>query len=293
MAYNLKLISYPNGSTQLRYYKNGIFDKSNKSDAAALDVLNDLNDLTDNVSISDCVIDKNNLRSFSSSLNRSKNTIMQYARANKWDLFVTLTFSSIYDRTDYTFLLKKLRKWLDNLKSRKCPNLAYIIVPEEHKNIELNGKRAYHFHGLFANCDNLSLSPAFSPSGRALYSDNGLRIYNITDYKLGFSTVTRVIDTFRCTTYITKYVTKALCIRQKNKRRFLCSHNLNKPTVFNICISSLDDIYKYFAVSFEKTIDVKCGAFEDTVTYLEVDKLDNTLSTDVIVNDLISLQLPN
>lgn len=282
-SYNLKLISYPNGSVQLRYYKNGIFDKSVKDNDDVLDVLDDI---TDNVSVSDYLIDKNNLRSFTSSLNRSRNTIMQYARSNKWDLFVTLTFNSTYDRTDYLFLLNKLRKWLDNLKSRKCPDLAYLIVPEEHKNIEVNGKRAYHFHGLFANIDSLNLTPAFSPSGRALYTKKGLRIYNLSDYKLGFSTATYVTDTFRCTTYITKYVTKALCIRQKYKRRFLCSHNLNKPDVYNLCISDINDIYKYFAVSYEKSIDVKCGSFEDTVTFLEVDKLDNSFSIDDIIGGL-------
>lgn len=282
-SYNLKLIEYPNGSTQLRYYKNGISDKSVKDNDDVLDILDDV---TDNVFVPDYFIDKNNLRSFTSSLNRSRNTIMQYARSNQWDIFVTLTFSSVYDRTDYLFLLNKLRKWLDNLKSRKCPDLAYLIVPEEHKNIEVNGKRAYHFHGLFANIDGLSLTPAFSPSGRALFTNKGLRIYNLSDYKLGFSTATYVTDTFRCTTYITKYVTKALCIRQKFKRRFLCSHNLNKPIVRNIGICNIDDIFKFYAISYEKTIDVKCGSFEDTVTFLEVDKLDNSLSVDDIVNGL-------
>lgn len=282
-SYNLKLISYPNGSVQLRYYKNGVFDKSVKDNDDVLDVLDDI---TDNVSVSDCFIDKNNLRSFTSSLNRSRNTIMQYARSNQWDLFVTLTFNSSFDRTDYLFLLNKLRKWLDNLKSRKCPDLAYLIVPEEHKNIEVNGKRAYHFHGLFANIDGLNLTPACSPSGRALYTNKGLRVYNLSDYKLGFSTATYVTDTFRCTTYITKYVTKALCIRQKYKRRFLCSHNLNKPNVYNLCISDINDIYNYFAVSYEKSIDVKCGSFEDTVTFLEVDKLDNSFSIDDIISYL-------
>lgn len=282
-SYNLKLIAYPNGSVQLRYYKNGVFDKSVKDNDDVLDVLDDI---TDNVSVSDCFIDKNNLRSFTSSLNRSRNTIMQYARSNQWDLFVTLTFNSSFDRTDYLFLLNKLRKWLDNLKSRKCPDLAYLIVPEEHKNIEVNGKRAYHFHGLFANIDGLNLTPACSPSGRALYTNKGLRVYNLSDYKLGFSTATYVTDTFRCTTYITKYVTKALCIRQKYKRRFLCSHNLNKPNVYNLCISDINDIYNYFAVSYEKSIDVKCGSFEDTVTFLEVDKLDNSFSIDDIISCL-------
>lgn len=285
--YNVKIISYPNGSTQIRFYKN--FCHGSEKNDKCIDTT--LDSLTDNVLLSDFVINNDNLRSFTSSLNRSKNAIMQYARANKWDIFVTLTFNTKTDRTDYDRLLKMLRVWLSNLKARKCPDLAYIIVPEEHKRTEKNGKHAYHFHGLFGNIDGLSLSPAYSPNGTPLYSSNGLRIYNIADYKLGFSTATYVTDTFKCSTYIIKYITKALCIRQKNKHRYLASNNLNKPTVYNLSLFGDDDIYKYYAVSFEKTVNVKCGTFEDTVTYLEVDKLDNSLSTEDIVNDLMNLQL--
>lgn len=281
--YNLKIIDYPNGSVQLRYYKNGIGSKSKKKE---------IDELTDNVLIpNDIIIDKDNMRSFSSSVNRSKNTIMQFARSNKWDLFVTLTFSSDFDRTDYDNLLKMLSKWLNNIKYKKCPDLGYIIVPEEHKRVEINGKHAYHFHGLLCNTDGLTLSRALSPfNGNELYTSNGLEIYNINDYHFGFSTATYVQDTYKCTTYISKYVTKALCIRQKYKRRFLTSHNLKKPTEFNLCISELEDIYKYYAISYEKVIDIKCGSYNDTITYLEVDKLDDIPTTD-IVEGLTSFQL--
>lgn len=279
-SYNLKIIEFPNGSTQLRFYKNGLKLKKNRGP-----ILDDVEESI--LPVSDLIIDSNFNRSVASSLNRSKNTLYSFARCNKWDLFLTLTFDTRYDRTDYSLLLKMLRKWLNNLK-RVCPDLGYIVVPEEHKRLEENGKHAYHFHALFCNCEELTLEHACSPSGRKLYTKSGLPIYNIKNYHFGFSTATYVTDTYRVTNYITKYITKALCIRQKNKRRFLTSHNLLKPTVHNVCISNFDDIYRYYAIDFEKVVDVKCGAYEDTVTYLEVSKMEN-ISTSDIINALTTI----
>ena len=46
--------------------------------------------------------------------------------------------------------------------------------------------KAWHFHGLLANCDNLT----FNDSGHI--DKRGRIIYNLTNYKLGFSTATKV-----------------------------------------------------------------------------------------------------
>lgn len=271
-VYNLKIIEYPNGSIQLRHYKNGKFYNNKQREISEKQE-------HDTQSI---FLASDNLRSFNSSLNRSKNTIYELARCNKWDLFVTFTFSDKNDRTDYDLLLSKLSKWLNNIK-RSAPGLSYIIVPEEHKRIEKNGLRAYHFHGLLANIDGLKLSPALhSRTHKQLYTNKGLPIFNLSQYHLGWSTATYIQDTYRATNYITKYVTKAMCIRQKNKRRFLSSHNLQKPTVTTTIIDNLDDIYKAFAISYEKQVDINVGSFEDTVTYMEVDKLEDIPVIDII-----------
>ena len=80
------------------------------------------------------------------SLNRTKQTIYSLAYNNKWDWFVTLTLDpDKIDRFDYSEVIKKVTKWLNNFKSRKAPDLKYILIPVPHKS------GAYHFHGLFAN----------------------------------------------------------------------------------------------------------------------------------------------
>ena len=79
--------------------------------------------------------------------------IYKLACNNKpWDYFVTFTFNSDkVDRYNFSEVSKKLSKWIDNIKQKYgCKDMGYIIVPEKHKD------GAWHFHGLFKNCDNLN-----------------------------------------------------------------------------------------------------------------------------------------
>lgn len=224
------------------------------------------------------------MRSFKSSLNRSKNNIYQLVHCNKWEWFVTLTFDSSYDRTDYDFLLKKLIKWIDNVKQRYAPSLKYIIIPEEHKRIEDNGKRAFHFHGLFSNCGNIEFIESFhKKSNKPIFSKSGLRVYNVRQYNLGFSSATKVKNTDRCSNYMTKYITKALCIRQKGKRRYLNSLNLDKPIVELYLMD--DEEFSNFLpideINYYKAVDCNVGTFHSHIEYYIKDSLNPTDSQNV------------
>lgn len=131
------------------------------------------------------------------SFSRTVQTVYEIARSNVWDWFFTFTFKpDLIDRFDYGSCSKKLANWLI-VQRRNFPDLKYIIVPEQHKN------GAWHFHGLFANCDSMCV-----PSGKTV---NGEMIYNVGTYKWGFTTATRVNSNERVTKYISKYITKDLC----------------------------------------------------------------------------------
>lgn len=103
----------------------------------------------------------------------------------------------------------------------KAPNMKYIIIPELHK----DGIH-YHFHGLLADCSQLT----FVDSGIV---QNGKIVYNISDFKYGFTTATKVEDTRKVSSYISKYITKDLEIHIKGKRRFLASKNCEKVRVID------------------------------------------------------------
>ena len=111
------------------------------------------------------------------SVTRSKNKIHDLARSETWEYFITLTYdSSKTDRYDYSACLKKCQKWLNNQRSRYAHDLAYIFVPEKHKD------GAYHFHGLIANVGNMKLVD----SGRVAI---GKKSYIRTDKNKSYPTI--------------------------------------------------------------------------------------------------------
>lgn len=281
--YNLKITEYPNGQTVIKYYKMGIRTNTSDDDDTDVPEISCL-DVFDTVKSSDAI------RSLNNSLNRSKNKIYDIARCNNWDIFCTFTFSSEYDRTDYEKLVDMLRNWLKNIRNRKCPNLKYLCVPEVHKRVESNGKHAYHFHALMSGIDNLTLTPSINAkSGKPLTTPRGSAIYNIANYKFGFSTATYVSDTKKVSNYITKYVTKDLCAINFSKRRYLASKNLELPKNTMLTINNIDDVMNYYAIGYEKTVHVSAPGYENEVIYITADKLDNDTTLDEIVNGLACL----
>lgn len=155
-------------------------------------------------------------RSLYESMRRTKSKVYDYSLANSWDWFVTLTFSpEKVDRYDYDSCVNALKHFLIVCR-RKCPDLHYIFVPERHKD------GAFHFHGLLASCEGLE----FVPSG---VQQNGKDVYNISGYKLGFSTATMVKDSFKAGGYVCKYITKDLCQVSKGRKRYWASRNLQMP----------------------------------------------------------------
>lgn len=151
------------------------------------------------------------------SASQSKNRIYNIARSNEWEWFITITFDRHKVNADnYKEVTSKLRTFLEHLQERKCPDLKYLIVPELHADGE-----HFHFHGLLANCGKMK----FEFSG--IY-DNGKPIYNMKDWKFGFTTATRVEDSQRASSYICKYITKECSAHLKGKHRYYCSRNCNR-----------------------------------------------------------------
>jgi hypothetical protein len=152
------------------------------------------------------------------SMNRTKQSIFTYARCEQWEYFITLTLDSVkVDRYNYTVCSKKVRVWLNNLR-KISPNLKYLVVPEQHKD------GAWHFHGVFACTGDIK----FVDSGKVLHKDNSI-IYNMPNYKYGFSTATKVQDVHKVAKYVGKYITKSVCDNTENKQRYYVSQNINKP----------------------------------------------------------------
>ena len=157
--------------------------------------------------------------SIRSSINRTKNKIIDLCRANNWEYFLTLTFApDKVDRYDYSECSKKLSQWLKDFKKLYCNDLKYVVVPEQHKD------GAWHFHALVSN-----LNIKLKESG--LTDKKGNEVYNLPYYHYGFTTATEVKDTNKASNYILKYITKDLCSVTRGKKRYWASKNLDKPII--------------------------------------------------------------
>lgn len=273
-CYNTKLIDYGNGNKQIITYQKPIPLDTKKEKEIPLTPA-----LLDSVAI-----EKKALHSLFTSCNRSKNEVFKIARSNEWEWFITLTFNRkmVTDRTDYDSILEKLRKWFNNLKQRKSPNMRYLLIPEQHKKVEDNGLRAWHFHGLLADCPELHL---YLLDNIRYAKKSNTPVYSIREYKLGFNTATAVKNNEAVTRYISKYITKSLVNQTKGKRRYIASNNCNKPKEYRYFLQDIcdltdmsvpfdNDVYLNDLVDFEKCVwhkekKIECEDFQNIYTYYE------------------------
>lgn len=210
MIYNVREIAYE-GEIQVRVYESprtrNIVIKSEK-------------DINKNVcsSLTDEIEEQESSRHRDyavESMSRTIQNIYGIGRANKWELFVTLTFDpNKCDNSNYSYVRRVTTKWLDNLKQRYCHDLRYLCVPELHS----DGVK-YHVHALLAGIDGLCLVD----SG---HCKDDMIVYNLPGWRYGFSTATKIQSSVRSVGYISKYITKDLCILTKGKQRYWASKNL-------------------------------------------------------------------
>lgn len=249
ITYNCRLFSYPVGDHVSIYKKsitrgknkeetNGHFNKSYKNE----DRTTEQEEHAKQVSLS-----------------RTKNAIYNIARSNTWDWFITLTFDrNKTDSSDYDMIVYKLHIFLNNLQKRKCPDMKYLIVPELHED-----KEHYHCHGLVSGIDNMK----FCFSGH--FDKSGTPIYNILDWKYGFTTATQVKDQQRVSSYVSKYITKEMGLKLTNKKRYLCSRNIERvePEFF---VVDEEDFAKVYSKNITYAKSVIVDAAHQLINYYEL-----------------------
>jgi hypothetical protein len=248
MEYNARLLSYPIGNHVTIY---------NKTFSRGENVNNKRNENFNKgyKNLNRSVLDSKHCLDVSAS--RAKNTVYQIARANAWDWFITLTFDrSKTDSSDYDVILKRLHIFLNNLKKRSCPDLKYLIVPELHSDGE-----HYHFHGLISNCDGLKFK-------LWKVDKNGNPIFNITNWKWGYTTASRIQDNNKVSSYICKYITKDVDVHLAEKNRYFHSRNCDMPVEL-LDVTDEESIMEHFggSIQYVKSVNVsaahlKCKYFE-------------------------------
>lgn len=192
---------------------------------------------------------------------------------NKWQYFITLTFddkfftNNTYSHEEAIILL---RKWIDNQKHQNR-DFTYLLVAE----LMSSGK--LHFHGLVSNVPKWEFKESRYPLDYKIDSKRGQliiikgkQIYNLINYKLGFTTISKIDNIEKVSNYISKYATKDL-IKLKNKKRYWYSRNLSKPKLdyYNID-SNLED----YLCKINNNVDYY-RKFEKSGCFLEVAQIND------------------
>lgn len=152
--------------------------------------------------------------SISRSVRRTRRTLFDYILCNEFDWFVTFTFDpKKVNRYDEITISLKMRGWLSR-QVRKNPDFKYVITMEHHKD------GAIHYHACIAGYQ--------GAMKRTNVLHENKRVYNITGFRFGFTTATKIDDRNAAAGYIMKYITKDMTLIL-NKRRYWSSLNLNKP----------------------------------------------------------------
>ena len=128
------------------------------------------------------------------SFRRALNTVYDIARLNHFRWFITWTLDkSLIDRYDPVQVSRKLQDYLKNKVRRNAA--VYLVIPEHHKD------GAIHMHGL--------LNGEFSMVDSGKQTKGGQRIYNMPQWKFGYSTAIELDEQKqRVANYITKYISK-------------------------------------------------------------------------------------
>jgi len=196
-------------------------------------------------------------------LSRSKSRVLELALCNPWQYFVTLTISADkQDRNAIAEYIKALGIWISNYNRKYNCKLAYILIPEQHKD------GAWHLHGLFNGVAPESL----------IINEHGYLDMPYYKNRFGFISLDKIKNKQKCSTYISKYITKQyeqtiLSGIEVGKHMFYCSKKLNgKETV------EVGDVNEKVLASDKNTM-----FFND---YVGIKWADSIEDLEMFVNDL-------
>lgn len=197
-------------------------------------------------------------------ISRARNKIFEYALCNEWEYFVTLTLSPEklsllgFDRFDLNSFYKFFANWIHHLDYK----VSYLLVPEQHKN------GAWHFHGFINGIPDTDLHLFTLDEKLPNYIRNKIKnnemIYSWISYsnKFGFCDLEFIKNQEKCSSYVTKYISKELykTINNLGAHCYYCSQGLKKADIVfkEKCVPDIDYDYHndYVAVKILRKDDI-------------------------------------
>lgn len=167
---------------------------------------------------------------------RARRTIIELALCNKWDYFVTFTISKEhFDRYELFPIVNTLTQWLrDQRKQVGYEKLAYILVPEKHKD------GAWHFHGFMSGIPVDALSYFVRGIHPDDLVDGNYLNWRYLSARFGYCSLDPVRDQVRSAFYCSKYFTKDAFrnVTQIGSHMYYCSRGLLRAVPVGWCYES-------------------------------------------------------
>jgi hypothetical protein len=127
-------------------------------------------------------------KSVKRSSRRSTQNFYNLACSNTWKYFCTFTFKDSEVRTSKDNVLHGWKMFCQFMR-RKYPGFIALCIYEFFSDRD-NG---YHYHALIGNCD-LNLEPAVNFHTKDLIYSKDKQVFNVKDWKCGFSTAVEITN---------------------------------------------------------------------------------------------------
>lgn len=177
---------------------------------------------------------KDEIVRYDSNLFRAKSKLLDYAKNNKFNYFITITIDDKkYDLENYEVIRKVILKYFNNFKNRYDNEFKYILVAE----LGSKNKRL-HFHGLV----NLSNTRNLKHIRNGIYRD--MKLFDT----LGANQFKKIKDyDIACALYISKYIQKDNTAVNLYSRYYFCSKGLktSKNITYLFTEKSLEELFLY------------------------------------------------
>lgn len=231
MFYNCKVKHYPDGTKQLMFYE---FPKQFDYEVEQ----KESNGL--------CV-ERKEIENAS----RAKRKVFDYVKCNTFDWFITFTFDdACVNRYDYNSCADALKRYTDLMRHN---GNAWVIVAEQHSD------GAYHFHGVISG--KVNVEPALNPkNGKLLKDKSGRQIYNVKNFKYGFTQATKISDQSKTASYIGTYISEEMAV-PKGRKRYWTSRNLCLPQEEMLEMTTEEYGEFFNRASYKKVIPSQWGTY--------------------------------
>lgn len=200
-------------------------------------------------------------------LSRTKSTIYELAMCNEWDFFCTFTLDKTkYDRYNLAKFRIDFTQMIRDLRKKYSCDISYLLIPERHKD------GAWHMHGFITGIPSCELRVFTLQEKLPKYITNKLNqnvsVFEWLSYrqKFGFCDLEKIRDKNRCSSYVTKYITKDLLesVKELNHKAYYCSQGLKR------------------AVEIKRGHLVECPAYDYSNDYVKVKWFDKETTETII-----------